>query len=263
MNMRLLGATVIVLVVIAGLVAGIFAGAIQHALTVSATGSLTTGPIRLVPSTPGQTAPTTTTSATGQTLAMDNFSRPNRALWGMASDFQTWSGDANTQNQIFSIVGGSGQIAHSQGQNTFNALLGPNKDNVQVLLQGTINHFAANGQSNMGVLLRWSDVNNWYKAFIDGANLSIIKRVNGNQATLGTVPFNAQGNTMYSLRFQAVGATLYAKAWQNNLPEPADWMLTATDNNLASGQAGVRVLMQVDTIIDIKKFQVQMASTAM
>jgi hypothetical protein len=263
MNMRLLGVTVIVLVVIAGLVAGIFAGAIQHALMIPATGSLTTGPIRIVQSMPGQTAPTATTAATSQTLAMDNFNRPNRVLWGTASDFQTWSGDANTQNQIFSIVGGSGQIAHSQGQQTFNALLGPNKNNVQVLLQGTINQFAANGNSNIGAVLRWSDINNWYKAFIDGANLSIIKRVNGNQVTLGTVPFNAQGNTMYSLRFQAVGATLYAKAWQSTMPEPADWMLTATDTDLASGQAGVRVLVQADTIINIKMFQVQMASTVM
>jgi hypothetical protein len=269
MNIRLLGVSVVVLVVIAGLVAGIFAGSIERALVAPAKGSLTTGPARVVPSGPAQTAPTApaTTSTTGQALAMDNFNRPDQPLWGMSSDNRMWGGDANTKNQIFSIVGKAGQIAHSQGQNTFNALLGPNlgpnKDNVQVLLQGSINHFAAGGQSNIGAVLRWSDNDNWYKAFLDGANLTILKRVNGNQIKLETVPFNAQGNTMYSLRFQAVGATLYAKAWQGNMPEPGSWMLTATDPDLTSGQPGVRVLVQNDSVIKITLFQVKTASTAM
>ncbi len=265
MNIRLLGASVVVLVVIAGLVAGIFAGSIQRALLAPPAGSQAAGQPTAMPSSPAQTAPTATATATGQMLAMDTFQRPDRALWGMASDKSMWGGDANTKSQIFSVVGNTGQIAH--GQNTFNALLGPNlgpnQDNVEVLLHGSINHFAADGQSNIGVVLRWSDSDNWYKALIDGANLTILKRVNGNQEVLNKIPFKAQGNTMYSLLFRAIGATLYAKAWQSDMPEPANWMLTATDANLASGQAGVRVLLQNDSVIKIKLFQVNMASTAM
>lgn len=263
MNMRLLGASVVVLIVIGGLIAGIFAGSIQRALLVPATGSPTTNQLTAMPSSPAQMAPTSTptTSTTNQILAMDTFKRPNQALWGIASDKRTWQGDANTQNQIFSVAGATGQVAHGQG--TFNALLGPNKNNIEVLLQGSINHFAANGQSNIGAVVRWSDDDNWYKAFIDGANLTILKRVNGNQEVLHSVPFKAQDNTLYSLRFRAVGATLYAKAWQSSTPEPADWMLTATDAHLASGQAGVRVLVQSDSVIKIALFQAMMASTAM
>ncbi len=258
MNIRLLGASAVVLVVIMGLVAGIFAGSIQHALMTPVAAQPT-----ITPSSPAQAAPTTppTTSTTDQMLAMDTFQRPNQALWGTASDKRSWQGDANTQSQIFSVVGATGQVAHGQG--TFNALLGPNKDNVEVLLQGSINHFAANGQSNIGAVVRWSNANNWYKAFIDGANLTILKRVNGNQEVLSNVPFKALDNTMYSLRFRAVGATLYAKAWQSSTPEPANWTLTATDANLASGQAGVRVLVQDNTVIKIALFQAMMASTAM
>lgn len=263
MNMRLLGASVVVLVVIGGLVAGIFAGSIQRALLAPATGSLATSQSTIMPSSPAQTAPTatSTTSTSNQMLATDTFQRPNQALWGIASDKRTWQGDANIQNQIFSVVGATGQVAHGQG--TFNALLGPNKDNIEVLLQGSINHFAANGQSNIGAVVRWSDDDNWYKALIDGANLTILKRVNGNQEVLSSVPFKALDNTMYSLRFRAVGATLYAKTWQSSTPEPANWTLTATDSHLASGQAGVRVLVQNDSVIKIALFQAMMASTAM
>jgi hypothetical protein len=159
---------------------------------------------------------------------------------------------------VFSIIGNMGHIADGSG--TFNAVLGPNKDNVEVLLQGSVNHFAAKGQSNLGVVLRWSDANNWYKALIDNANLTILKRANGQGEVLSSVPFKAQDNTPYSLRFRAVGATLYAKVWPSNMPEPTNWMLTATDTALSTGQAGVRVLVQSDTVIKVALFQATAAS---
>lgn len=254
MNMRLLSAAVVVLVVIGGLVAGVFAGSIQRALTVPAQGAVKSTPAAQ-PSVTAQVMPTAT--ATDQMLAEDTFQRVNQALWGVASDKRTWEGDAN-KRPVFSITGKAGQIAGGVG--TFNALLGPNKDNVEVLLQGSVNHFAANGQSNLGVVVRWTDADNWYKALIDNANLTILKRANGKGVALGSVPFKAQDNTVYSLRFRAVGATLYAKAWPSNMPEPANWMLTATDPTLTTGQAGVRVLMQNDTVIKISLFQATAAS---
>ncbi len=253
---RLFGGAAVVLVVIGGLISGVFAGSIQRALM---------APPVVAASTPQasqavQAMPTTTAvmPVTGtQMLAEDTFKRANGAHWGTASDNRMWEGDAN-QQAAFSIVGNTGQIANGTG--TLNALLGPNKDNVDVLLQGSVNHFAAKGQSNLGVVLRWNDANNWYKALIDNANLTILKRANGQGGALSSVPFNAQDNTSYSLRFRAVGATLYAKAWPSNMPEPTNWTLTATDTALSTGQAGVRVLVQSDTVMKITLFQATAAS---
>src|SRR5689334_13732961 len=103
MNIRLLGASVVVLVVIVGLVAGIFAGSIERALLAPPMGRLAAGQPTTMPSSPVQTAPTAT--ATGQMLATDTFQRPDQALWGMASDKGMWGGDANTKSQVFSVVG--------------------------------------------------------------------------------------------------------------------------------------------------------------
>jgi hypothetical protein len=253
---RLFGGAVVVLVVIGGLIAGLFAGSIQRALMVPVVMAVNTP--QAVSST--QAMPTTTAvmPVTGmQMLAEDTFKRADGLNWGTASDNRMWEGDAN-HSPVFSIIGNTGHIADGTG--TFNALLGPNKDNVDVLLQGSVNHFASKGQSNLGVVLRWSDANNWYKALIDNANLTILKRANGQGAVLSSVPFKPQDNTPYSLRFRAVGATLYAKAWPSNMPEPTNWMLTATDTALPAGQAGVRVLVQSDTVMKITLFQATAAS---
>lgn len=252
---RMFGGAAVVLVVIAGLIAGLFAGSIQRALMAPAMVAVQTP--QAAQST--QAMPTTTAvPVTGmQMLAEDTFKRADGLHWGAATDNRLWEGDAN-HSPVFSIIGNAGHIADGTG--TFNALLGPNKDNVDVLLQGSVNHFAAEGQSNLGVVLRWNDANNWYKALIDNANLTILKRANGQGVALSSVPFKAQDNTPYSLRFRAVGATLYAKAWPSNMPEPTNWMLTATDTALPTGQAGVRVLVQSDTVIKITLFQATAAS---
>jgi len=253
---RLFGGAAVMLVVIGGLIAGVFAGSIQRALMAPA---VVAGKTPLVVQS-AQAMPTTTAvmPVMGmQMLAEDTFKRADGLHWGTATDNRMWEGDAN-HSPVFSIIGNTGHIADGSG--TFNALLGPNKDNVDVLLQGSVHHFAAKGQSNLGVVLRWSDANNWYKALIDNANLTILKRANGQGAVLSSVPFNTQDNTPYSLRFRAVGATLYAKAWPSNMPEPTNWTLTATDTALSTGQAGVRVLVQSDTVMKITLFQATAAS---
>jgi hypothetical protein len=52
--------------------------------------------------------------------------------------------------------------------------------------------------------------------------------------------FSSQSGKNYSLRFQIVGNTLSAKVWVTGGTEPSNWMITATDNTLASGYCGLR-----------------------
>lgn len=262
MNTRLLAISVLVLLVIAGLVAGLFAGSIQRALTIpqnSATLPRSKAPMQM------QAAPTTTGTMTSQMpanapLAQDTFQRNDQQFWGTASDGRAWTGDANTR-QAFSITGTMGQIANGQG--TFDALLGPALNaNVEVFVTGSVNRYVQ-GNANLGVVVRWNDTSNWYKALINGTALTILKRVNGKSIQLSSMPFLARNATLYALRFRAIGAMLFAKAWQRDTPEPAGWMLNATDSTFATGQIGIRVLVQMTSIIKITSFLATSASTTM
>ncbi len=188
--------------------------------------------------TPTVTPSSTTSPIPGVTLAQDTFQRANQAFWGTASDGQIWGGDANSA-AVFSIAGNTGRV--SSGTTSLSAVLGPTATNAHVLFSGSISSFNA---TNIGAVLRWTDGNNWYKAYIDGANLVIQKKVNGLTSVLNQIPFAAQAGTSYTLRFSVVGSTLSASAWQTGSPEPGTWMLTATDSTFQSGRCGLRILVQ-------------------
>jgi len=206
-------------------------------------------------SSPGVPPPVPSPSPTpgnGTIIAQDTFQRANQQLWGTASDGQQWGGDANALN-AFSIINGQGQVAN--GNTTYSAVLGPSITDAQVLFTGMLSSFTPATANNIGAVLRWSDPNDWYKAYIDGANLVIQKRVNGVFTTLRAMPFIPSANTMYSIRFQVVGSTLSAKVWPANSAEPGNWMLTVTDNSLQSGSCGLRILVQNGAIATFTSFQ--------
>ena len=183
-------------------------------------------------------------------LAQDDFHRPGQSLWGTASDGQSWGADANA-DQAFSLVNGAGQIAGKTG--TFNAVLGPGGTDIDTVASGLVNRFI--GGANLGVVVRWSDPDHWYKAFLDGAHLVLLKRVNGRSTQLATVPFVAAGGQAYSIRLQATGSTLLARAWPSDVAEPVTWLIDAHDPSLVSGRAGIRVVLSPHVTMRIVFFQ--------
>ncbi len=261
MNLRLLGISLLVLLIMAGLVAGIFTNSIQSALTL---------PMHAMPAMPvipigkgnmPQSTPTTATNIPANVIAQDMFQRADQPLWGTATDTRTWAGDANNANEqnIFSITNKVGQIANGQG--TFDALLGDATSNAEVLMQGSVNSF--DGTVNLGAVLRWNDKNNWYKLLIDGTNVELLKRINGVSTTLATHPFAAKGGRSYNLRFRAVGAMLFAKVWRSTLAEPTNWTLMVNDTDLTTGRSGVRVLVKNNTVIHVTSFVSTAATSGM
>ncbi len=198
------------------------------------------------------TMPSTPTAGGVTILAQDTFKRANQVFWGTSSDGRQWNGDANSI-EVFSVVSGTGQIDQAQG--TFNAILGPTMTNAEVVFSGIVNQFAQGATVNVGAVLRWTDANNWYKALIDGSKLQILRRVSGKTTSLGTFPLNAKGGTSYTLRFRAVGASLFVKAWQSNQPEPNGWMLNVMDTALSKGLGGLRFLMQNGVVIKVTSFR--------
>jgi len=172
-------------------------------------------------------------------LGTDTFQRANQSFWGTASDGQTWGGDANSLS-AFSISGNAGLVSKT-GSISYSAVLGPTASNAEVYATGSLSSFS---NSNFGDVLRWTDGNNWYKAYIDGSSLILQKKVNGVTTILASVPFAASAGTSYTIHFRVVGSILTANVWASSGNEPSGWMVTASDTTFTSGYCGMRFLTQ-------------------
>jgi len=195
------------------------------------------------------TTPATTPALPANVLARDSFQRPNQQFWGVASDGQSWAGDA-VKAPAFAIVNHSGQVIGNSSA-IYDSVLGKPLADSEVLVSGSVSSFA---DANMGVLLRWTDGNNLYKVFIDGTNLTVLKKANGAFSNLQSTPFVARNGASYTIRARVVGTSIMARAWQTGQAEPSNWMLIVTDNALASGYDGLRLIVQTGVTITITSF---------
>jgi hypothetical protein len=249
--------------VLLGLMAGLFIGPIENALGMPQAKQTMTNTQGMQQTqgktnTPVANSPGTTPNPQNQQaniLAKDTFQRQNQALWGTASDGQQWGGDANAK-PLFSINGLKGQI--SGGQGALEAVIGLPTDNVDLTITGSVNQFGNN--VNLGAVLRWKDTNNWYKAFIDGNHLSILKSVNGQNSVLKQMDVKTTAGVAQTLRFRSLGTMLFAKVWPSGTTEPQNWMLVVDDQTLTTGQFGTRVFEQPNTVITITSFNAITAS---
>src|SRR5947209_889745 len=140
---RFIGVTLLGILIIGGLIASFYSQTIERALTSTPGKNMPSHATNIVPgrsaTSPTAIAPSATATQAAQMLqatilAQDTFQRTDQALWGVASDGQRWEGDANNL-AAFSIAGSnhkSGQVANNQGQGEqiYNALLGPASQNV-------------------------------------------------------------------------------------------------------------------------------------
>jgi Glycosyl hydrolases family 39 len=219
--------------------------------TLAATSTTTPLPTQLTPtsSPTGRATPTPAPHpVSGTVIAQDTFQRPDQAQWGRASDGHLWGADADTLNHSF-IRNHTGSVANAY--DTASATLGSAATNADVLFTGSMSSYT---DSNVGSVLRFTDTNNWYKAYIDGNHVVVQKKVNGSTTILASAPFTATANTLYSLRFRIVGTTLYAKAWPAGNAEPAMWAVTATDSTFTVGYCGLRSLTQQGVTASYRSF---------
>jgi streptogramin lyase len=227
-----------------------FANKLGHAsLPYTGTVGVTPTPTKTATSTTTTTPTPTTTPVAGATLGQDTFQRANQSLWGKASDGHTWAGDANSSS-VFSLSANQGKIANGGG--SYSAVLGATAANSEVVFTGSINSFSNN---NFGAVLRWTDGNNWYKAYVDGSSLILQKKVNGATTVLSSVAFAATSGTAYSIHFRIVGTTLTVNVWKAGTTEPSGWMVTATDSSFISGYAGIRAQVLSASTLSITSFK--------
>ncbi len=220
------------------------------------------------PLTPGRVSQTPHVTRTARprpkVLARDTFHRTNQSFWGTASDRQVWKGMANTDGS-FSISNNTGQIINlnppKAGAYEADATLGSAATDVDVRLSGSINAFAHDLTPNLGIVLRQQDATHWYKLLINGQDLALVKAIGANTVSpFKTVPFAAQGGVSYTLRFRAVGSTLFAKVWPSKQTEPDQWMITIQDATYTRGPAGVHAVLENTTQISITAFRETTAS---
>ncbi len=223
-----------------------FANKLGHAALPSSGGSTPTptGTVK-----PTATVKPTPTPVPGTILGQDTFQRANQSLWGKASDGHTWAGDANTVS-AFSLSGNQGKV--SNGSASYSAVLGSVGFNTDVVFTGSISSFSGN---NFGAVLRWTDGNNWYKAYIDGASLVIQKKVSGATTILGQRAFTAKTATAYAIHFRASGPNIGVNVWPAGTAEPSGWMVLVKDTTFASGYAGMRMQVQGSSILSISAFK--------
>jgi hypothetical protein len=260
--MKIRGGVLIALIlcVLGGLIAAVFTPAIAATLalpTTSGAGQAANGmhPQATAPVTMSAPAPTAqpTALANGVTvLAQDSFQRPDQTFWGTSSGLRPWGGDANT-NAAFSIVNHVGQISGKQAA-ALQATLNVESNDAELLVSGSVSQFDAKGNANLGIVLRWQDANNWYKALIDGTNLQLLKAVNGKISVISQHAFAATSGANYSIRFRVLGSNLFAKAWLSSRPEPANWTLMMIDTQLTTGMSGVRVKVAPGVVIRVTRF---------
>ena len=219
-------------------------------------------------------SPTTTTGGTARTpaaarttttggpvfIAQDNFHRADQQGWGTASDGHVWSQDAATSPD-FSIAGQTGQILQNGNGGELTAILGPAFQDGEIFLSGTVSDFHNNSQ--LGIALRWTDNNHYYKVYLDGQNFHLIKRMDTQVPISKQVGFQAQSGVSYSVRFRVVGNSMEARAWQTGTAEPAGWMLQATDTNqpYTSGRGGIRSNVNHGVALYITSFELKTASS--
>ena len=182
-------------------------------------------------------------------LAQDTFQRTDQMFWGTSSGGQAWGADAKSAPS-FSIMNHTGQVIGSNG--VYDATVGPIIVNSEVVFSGSLSNYAS---SSLGALLRWTDANNLYKAFLGGGQLILLKKVAGVVTVLRTVSFPTQDGVSYTIRFSAVGHLLLAKAWPTSQAEPQTWLLMMNDGDLQSGQDGIRLVVQSGTTATITAYR--------
>jgi hypothetical protein len=212
-------------------------------------------------------------------MAQDDFQQDAEATsWTTTSDGKgRWEGDVS--NGDFTIQHGIGWVAQSPNNKAVNglyltALLGPALQNSTVTADMALRNYRPDLLANDGVVLRYKrpspatgNQSQYYKAYLDGAHLVILRKSAGVMTPLASVPFHAVAGLRYTLTFSANGNQLVTQVWQTtngntdsvsqNDGTSKKVTLSVQDSTLTNGQDGLRVLTQPDTLVQVYAVTVQ------
>lgn len=184
----------------------------------------------------------------------DSFTRSVSNSWSGGAFPWTITTSAGAADADFDINGNSGTHTHPSANVLHYATADTGQRNHRVRTTFNLSVSATTGASTtVWAFARYTDPNNWYGAAVDcrpdgGLQLAIFKMVGGvltDLAVGGDFDTSANFSTdLFALEFYVEGKKLYAKAWDTVTltpgTEPNNWMLTATDTSLTTGnRAGI------------------------
>src|SRR6266567_37368 len=159
-------------------------------------------------------------------LAIDYMDRANQSGLGTADDGQTYTKvgtgtDAIAGNEA-TITNTTGDVFERLGSKT----AGDSENSTRFQLSAST--------MKAGVMLRYTDANNWYALVATTTTLTLVKSRNGVQTTLATATVSLSVATYYRMRLRAVGyfpVQLSGRFWTDGVAEPitSPFQVTATD----------------------------------
>lgn len=179
-----------------------------------------------------------TVTGTRDTSPMGNDTQITRTVgsgWGTAFDGQAWTQVGTGTTQVSSneetIANTSGDVHMVLGSRTYTDE------------EGTMRFALSAATISVGMELRYTNANNYYRLAASTTALSIIKNTGGGNTTLATATVALSTGTFYWMRFRVVGsgpALLYGKVWADSTLEPGvslgvmsaanpQWTVTASD----------------------------------
>ncbi len=166
----------------------------------------------------------------------DSFSRTASSSWGSASELggaYTLSGGANSD---YSVASGTGRQLNNTVSTSRKTLIGSSTTTIDIAGSVTITGTPTGAAIDGGVIGRFVDFNNYYRAVVrfntdSTYQLLILTRVGGIETIIGTSA--SQGTftlgTLYRVRMTIDGMTIKAKIWPASVSEPAVWTLTIVE----------------------------------
>jgi hypothetical protein len=183
----------------------------------------------------------------------DGFARDITAGWGSCPAGGMWynSGGAD---EDYDVVTDCATIETttanvSRRVTIANTIMAPH-----VLMSCTTDKVPAGGAQVCGVLLCYSDADNYYFARLyldtDGTvTAHLRRRLAGTETTLGgaAVGSGYAAGQQWWIRCLVEGTTLHMRAWPGGAAEPSAWTVIAADSTFTSGRVGVRAISNADT----------------
>ena len=163
-------------------------------------------------------------------LDSDSFARLNQSGFGTSSEGKSYTfTGASSAN---SIANNEGVIASTGGGYTHAHLGSATAQNQGLQCRIAIN----DGGDNAGIEARYASASGTSSYRLEYLGTLALRRVlAGVTTTLASAAFTMTPGLFYQFKLWAIGSSIFGKVWLDNLPEPANWTLSAGDINLTSG----------------------------